>query len=239
MQRRALAIASFSCLLALAACSDDASTAGSTANAGAGAGGSGAGGSGAGAAGEAAAGGGGKSEAGGNAGASIAGSGGGAVAGSGGGAGTPTSTQLAIVKDGTSFPLDRAQFGLTKLADGSYEGYVEAHFGGDAACPSESSPSPERTVIITGFPAEAAPGTSTDRDAGARLNLLDFKGDVTTAPILKTTTITLVSLASNPCPTCSAGDPARSLAFTVAATFEDGSTIAGDVVASHCGSLDE
>lgn len=170
---------------------------------------------------------------------SAAGSGG--LSGAGGAAGSLPGTatmNLSIVKNGVSYPLDRAQFGLTKLADG-HEIYVEAHFGGDPACPTESSPSPDRTAIITGLLAEDPPGRTIDYAAHARANLLDFKGDITMEPILKGTSVTLTSLASNACPDCAAGDPDRFVAFEVNATLSDGTTIAGTVKASHCGSLDE
>lgn len=187
----------------------------------------------------------------GTAGASSAGTGGTDAAGMGGtdaagndgggaaGSSTaPATLDLSIVKNGVAYPLDRAQFGLTKLPEG-HEIYVEAHFGGDPACPTQGSPSPARTAIITGLLAEDPVGKTIDFDSHARANLLDFAGDITTEPILKGVAVTLTSLPSNPCLDCAAGDPARFVAFEVDATLSDGTTIQGTVRAAHCGSLDE
>lgn len=164
-----------------------------------------------------------------------------AGAGAGGAAEIPSSTRLTITRKGVSFPLDRAQFGLTtSTSQSGATMYVEAHFGGDPACPTASSPSPSRTLIITGFPAGAAPGTVFDYDSGARVNLLDFDKTITAEPILKATAVTITAFADNPCVTCPSTDESadRFAAFTVEATFSDGATLTGTVRAMHCGSLD-
>jgi hypothetical protein len=205
----------FAAFTALSACGDDAASPEPSASAGA----AGSGGAGAGAGADA---------------------GGAGEAGPAGAAAVPSSTQLTISQGGKDYPLDRAQFGLTKLPSG-FEVYVEAHFGGDPACPSEASPSPSRTLILTGFPADSAPGTVFDDASGARITLLDFEGLVTQEPVLKSTGVAITTFADNACTSCPSEDESsdRFLALTVAATFSDGSQLQGTIRADHCGSLDQ
>jgi len=228
MQSRLLAAALGLCLLSAAfACSDDPASAPSDPASSAGSSGA------AGATGTAGVGG---AAAGGMAGGSGADQG-----GEGGAAGAPlvpAEMNLSIVKNDVAYPLERAQFGLTKITEG-HEIYVEAHFGGDPACPTESSPSPDRTLIITGLLAEDPSGTVVTEATHARANLLDFEGAITTEPILKGTTVTLTSLESNACPDCAAGDPSRFVGFVIDATLSDGTKVTGTVRATHCGSLDQ
>ena len=160
-------------------------------------------------------------------------------AGDGGsGGGGAAILDLVVVKNGVRHPFERAQFGLSKLPMG-YEVYAEAHSGGDAACPGEKSPTPARTAIMTGFLATDAAGEPIGYADGARANVLDFDGSITTEPILKATDVTVTPLPSHPCATCAAGDPARFVAFSIRAVLSDGAVLEGTVRAAHCGSLDE
>lgn len=132
-------------------------------------------------------------------------------------------TRLLGVVGSRRGPFERAQHGVE--LDGGL--YVEAHFGGDPACPDMNSPTPSRTVIIAGLQALTDGGVVTYAD-GLRVTLLDFNGTLTTEPFVRSTTTraTLVEV-----------QPGVSLQFTVEASF-DGGSITGRVVAPHCGSLD-
>jgi hypothetical protein len=120
----------------------------------------------------------------------------------------------------------RAQFGFN--ANGTLQ--VEAHKGGDAACPTQSSPTPDFTAVFANvpFPTSATPVTS-----GVALSLLDFKGDLTDKPVLKAKSVTLTPVAA-------LGEPRASafVAFKVEAPLDDGK-IEGHVYATHCASMDE
>lgn len=120
----------------------------------------------------------------------------------------------------------RAQFGFN--ADGTLQ--VEAHKGGAAACPTQSSPTPDFTAVFANvpFPTSATPITS-----GVALSLLDFKGDLTDKPALKAKSVTLTPVAALADPRASAF-----VAFKVEAPLDDGK-IEGHVYATHCASMDE
>jgi hypothetical protein len=120
----------------------------------------------------------------------------------------------------------RAQFGFN--ANGTLQ--VEAHKGGDVACPTQSSPTPDFTVVIANvpFPTSSAPVTS-----GVAVSFLDFKGDLTDKPVLKAKSVTLTPVAARGAPKDTAF-----VAFKVDATLDQGQ-IEGHVYATHCASLDQ
>lgn len=120
--------------------------------------------------------------------------------------------------------MDRAQHGLEQ--DGGVL-YVEAHFGGDPACPTMTSPTPSRTLIIAGLRPLPA-GSTLAYDAGLRVTLLDFQGTLTTAPLVRAVDARAVSLGGT------AGTLVR---FSLEATFADGG-VSGTFAAEHCASLD-
>lgn len=117
-------------------------------------------------------------------------------------------------------PFDRAYYGVR---DGLL--HVEAHHGGAPGCPTMTSPTPDRTVVIAGLSAGfVSPRTYSD---GVRVSLLDFRGTLTKEPILRATEVTVTESSARP----------NAIAFRVAATLPGG-TIAGVVRAEHCASLD-
>lgn len=118
--------------------------------------------------------------------------------------------------------FDRAQHGLED--DGNL--YVEAHFGGDPACPTESSPTPARTLIIAGLRPVSGPQTYDD---GVRVTLLDFTGVLTTAPLVRATAVTASARFI---------EPGTLVSFTLDATFGASGTLSGGFAAGHCDSLD-
>lgn len=130
-------------------------------------------------------------------------------------------TDLSITFRGVTAGFDRAQHGVEP--DGGL--YVEAHFGGDPACPGPSSPTPDRTLIIAGL--RAASGVQTYAD-GLRVTLLDFAGTLSPNPFDRavSTQATLRYAA-----------PGVLVSFTLEAAF-DGGTVTGGFAAAHCASLD-
>lgn len=122
-------------------------------------------------------------------------------------------------------PFTRAQLGLDREGGRVVALRVEAHDGGDPACPTMDSPSPDRTLIITfDVPEDGAARAPT------AVSLLDFAGTLTSAPIARATEATLTPRAVR-----LEGEP--HVAFDLSATFEGG-TIEGAVYATHCPSLD-
>ena len=126
--------------------------------------------------------------------------------------------------------FERAQFGWDKKA-GKVSGITtEAHAGGRPECPTQSSPTPDRTLVISGVPLGSAGRTLTQTD-GVAVTLLDFKALLTDKPLDKATAITLRVVALE-------GDAPERVAFDLEATFAEGK-IAGHVFAEHCATMDE
>jgi hypothetical protein len=128
---------------------------------------------------------------------------------------------------GSTVGFDRGQFG-TQQADGGLGYYVEVHAGGDPACPQQSSPTPDRTFVVTGIPRVAAGAVVTEAD-GVHGAYLDFVGDAS-APLERASKITVTLTAVD------SAMPAAWLAFDVDATFPSGK-VSGHVYATYCDSL--
>jgi len=140
-----------------------------------------------------------------------------------------TMTELALTFGSNEAVVDRAQFGFNAPDNGKVSLHVEAHFGGDPACPTGASPSPDRTVIFANVPI---PTDSTPIE-NAAVTLLDFEGTLSPNPFDSATSATLSPVAAKPTPTDDAF-----IAFDVNATF-DGGTMTGHIYAVHCDSMDE
>lgn len=132
-------------------------------------------------------------------------------------------TQLVGVVGARRGVFDRAQHGVEP--DGGL--YVEAHFGGDPACPDMTSPTPSRTLIVAGLQALRDGGVLTYAE-GLRVTLLDFDGVLTSAPLLRSTATRATAVDVQ---------PGVSVTFTLEASF-DGGSFTGRLVAPHCASLD-
>jgi hypothetical protein len=143
-------------------------------------------------------------------------------------AGACTTMTLAADFGGQKRALVRAQFG-TQAGDAGAELHLEAHAGGDPACPTQTSPSPDYTLVLTGVPRGAAGRTLTQAD-GLSAAFLDFKGDLGLPPVTKATQLSVTVVAEDP------ETPAAWVALDVSATFSQG-TIAGHVYAGYCASL--
>lgn len=102
---------------------------------------------------------------------------------------------------------------------------IEAHFGGDPDCPDMSSPTPDRTLVLSGLVAEERVQTEAD---GVRASLFDFRGELTAAPLLRATAVRATPRYL---------DRGVEVSFEISATFAEG-TIVGGVYAPHCTSLD-
>lgn len=123
--------------------------------------------------------------------------------------------------------FDRVQFGFTN-SGGARALYLEAHGGGSPDCPSMTSPSPDRTVVMNGLPL-LAEEPFTDFTA----NLLDFEGTLSALPISASTSATYITLATSLTPLDGAF-----VAFELTATYEGGS-IRGHGYATYCESLSD
>ena len=131
--------------------------------------------------------------------------------------------RLLVTLGTRSGEFDRAQYGLQPDAGL----YIEAYFGGDPACPTQTSPTPDRTLIITALHAMPDGGVISYAD-GLRVTLLDFNGALTTLPFVRATSARATPLS------VTAG---TLVVFAIEATF-DGGTLQGRFSAEHCASLD-
>lgn len=135
---------------------------------------------------------------------------------------------VVLSQDGGTRAFDRAQFG-TEPRDGGASGfYVELHAGGSPACPSQTSPTPDRTFVLAQIPAMTPGATASDAD-GVKGSLLDFASS-TAPPVEKAskTVVTLVALDPSPQPAW--------LAMDVESTLPTG-TVKGHLYATFCQSL--
>jgi len=142
-------------------------------------------------------------------------------------------TSLVADFGGKKRTLVRAQFG-TQPGDGGVDLHTESHLGGEAACPTQSSPSPDYTLLVTPIPRGAAGRKLSDRDR-VTSNFFDFKGDLGLAAasgITKAITVNLTVIAEDP------STPPKWVAIDVSAAFREGE-ITGHLYAEFCDSLSE
>lgn len=135
--------------------------------------------------------------------------------------------------------FDRMQFGYSEAASttsGLREFYFEAYAGGTAACATQDAPTPEMTLVLAGLIAAAEPGVARTYDDGLRGSLLDFSGELVSAPVAKATTLRVTPRDPALCVACDGGnEPPR--VFDLELGFEGG-TIEGSAFTTHCASLD-
>jgi hypothetical protein len=118
--------------------------------------------------------------------------------------------------------FDRAQHGVS----GTNGVYVEAYAGGDLGCPTMTSRTPQRTLVISGIRADVS-AVQTEA-GGVTASLLDFTGDLVSVPVVRATAVRLTPRSI---------DRGVSVSFEITATFPGG-TITGSFTAGHCTSLD-
>lgn len=161
----------------------------------------------------------------------------GADAGGGADAGTACddacrATALTATFGAKSGGLERAQHGVDH-GDAGETLHVEAHHGGDPACPTASSPTPDRTFVLSGVPSAATAGASFTQADGVTAAFLDFKGDVLPdVPLTKATKVTVKVVAAD------RASPPAWIALDVDATFAEGN-VKGHAYAERCASLDD
>lgn len=138
-----------------------------------------------------------------------------------------TETKIVVTFGAASTTLTRAQFGYDAPDDAGVRAlHIEAHAGGAPECPTQQSPTPRQTLIVTGTPPTVAPLTTT------RVSFLDFAGTFSLPPAVSTPNVTgrLASIGS-------LADGGAALTMELTATF-DGGTATGPIAADHCDSLD-
>jgi hypothetical protein len=117
--------------------------------------------------------------------------------------------------------FDRAVFGNN--TDGTL--HVEAYLGGDDGCPSETSGSPDYTLVI----AKVAPPTG-PAPTLANGNVLDFIGDLLGGALgAQATTVIVRAVAAK---------PGEFVALDVDLEFPNNGAVNGHLFATHCASLD-
>lgn len=126
--------------------------------------------------------------------------------------------------------ITRAQFG-TQTGDSGAQLHVEAHSGGEPACPTAASPTPTYTLIVSSVP-RSAPGGKASKSDGVTSAFFDFAGDLGLPALTKATAVVVSALQED-----TASPPAWT-AFDVTATFAEGS-VTGHVYAEYCASLTE
>jgi hypothetical protein len=145
--------------------------------------------------------------------------------------GTCKITSLVGDFGGKKRTLVRAQFG-TQPGDGGTELHTESHLGGDPACPTMSSPSPDYTLIVTSIP-RGATGKKLSQNDGIKAVFFDFKADLGLAApsgISKSLSVNITVVAEDP------ATPPAWVAVDVTAGFTEGS-VAGHLYAEYCQSL--
>jgi len=126
----------------------------------------------------------------------------------------------------TSRGLDRAYYGVTMTP---LSLHVEAYKNAPTGCPTQTSPSPDYTLILgrVPVPADATPSTSPG-------NILDLKGDLLGGGAIgaQATMVTITPVAAD---RVMAAD--GFVALDVMMTFPAG-TVMGHLFATHCASMD-
>ncbi len=144
-------------------------------------------------------------------------------------------TKLTVAYQGRTESLTRGQFGFAKGDASSALLHLEAHDGGSPACPTASSPTTARTLVIEDLPQPTASKPLGGAD-GVRAAFFDFEGTLLpNTPLAKATTIELR-------PTAMVRDDAgalRAFAFDVSMTFPQGMTLEGHLYAEYCATMNE
>lgn len=117
--------------------------------------------------------------------------------------------------------LDRAFFGITAADDTLH---IEAYRGGDASCPTMTSPTPEYALILGRVPRPTSSMPST-----SPATLLDYEGDLLGGALgAEATSVTLSPVAAM-------GD--TFVAFEATLDFPE-AEVRGHFYATHCESMD-
>lgn len=117
--------------------------------------------------------------------------------------------------------LDHAVFGTN--GDGTL--HVESYLGGDGGCPSQTSPTPDYSLVL----AKVAPPNGTAPTTTSSGNVLDFVGDLLGGPLGAQATTVIVRAV--------AAQPGEFVALDIELEFTGGA-VTGHLFATHCPSLD-
>ncbi len=141
---------------------------------------------------------------------------------SGGDGCTTCSFQVDIEIGGMKRSFDQMKFGF----DSPDVMRLEVQGGGTLGCPEETSPTPDRSLIVAGVGV----GKTTTEADGAKATLLEFKGDLTKDPATKATKVTVAPKVD----CCVAKDQIAYSIDASSATMK----VTGLMVGEHCTSLD-
>lgn len=153
-------------------------------------------------------------------------------------------TTLEVTLDGKSAKFDRVQFGYTspaKSSSGDWELHIEAYAGGDPACPTESSRTPNQALIIGAVPVPEDETPLTRADHGVSVVLFDFAEALTEAPVVHGAPVTLTPGKRSLCPECATdgtGNEGDYLTFELFAAMPGG-LVSGQGFAEHCATMDD
>jgi hypothetical protein len=140
-------------------------------------------------------------------------------------------TSVSAKIGGVTRTLVRAQFGTETDDAGEPLAHVEAHLGGDPACPSsdpDAAPTtqPDYTLVVGTIP-RGNPGDVFTKADGVTAAYFDFKGDqLTSAPLTKASQVKVTIVASD----------TSNFEIEIDATFAEGAAT-GRIAAAYCPSL--
>lgn len=136
--------------------------------------------------------------------------------------------EVTVSYRGHTERLDRAYFGYERAAGEVTGLYFELSRGGADGCPTESSPTPDQTLIVSGF-GGTDPSMQSFAD-GVRASFFDFEGVFRDELAPAAATDVSVELTAH--------DEAAGVArVALEVTFDEGAA-SGTFAATHCPSLD-
>jgi hypothetical protein len=142
-------------------------------------------------------------------------------------------TSVEATIGGVTRTLDRAQFGTETDDAGKPRAHVEAHLGGDPACPSTdpdaaAGAQPQYTLVVSNVPRGNVGESFTKAADGVTGAYFDFVGDQLTGakPLTQATAVKVTIVATS----------SAKFEFDVEATFPEG-TVKGHIAAEFCPSL--
>ncbi len=143
-------------------------------------------------------------------------------------------TSLVADFGGKKRTLVRAQFG-TQQGDGGAQLRTESHLGGAPACPTQQSPTPDYTLLVTSIPRGGPAGRKLSDTNGVTSAFFDFKGDLGLAApsgITKAVSVNITVVGED------TATPPTWVALDVSAMFREGE-VTGHLYAEYCQSLSQ
>ena len=146
----------------------------------------------------------------------------------------------------TVAPFGRAYYGLSApqtTTSGEWELFIEAMDGGVAGCPTQDSPPPARTLIVSKLRIPTSTQVLTSAQDELSSTLLDYEGSLLEDSVFESaSTVRVEPVAIKVCVEC-VGKAAPSheegfVALDVAVGFAGGGEVSGRLYATHCDSMD-